>query len=273
MRTFKRTLSILLAIIMVLSLFTVIPVNAAEIDDDSAAGAATVYQIVVGKTSVTSDNCKNILGNGTASYDPNTNTLTLNNPNLTEAKYPEEGVIYINRKDNVTIKGNFHMTGAVARCGIDSVGSLTFDGNFTFIGKKGGAAANMSMNINGGSLTAIGSTDSDSVGLSVGEGYGIEIADGITQVRAKGNDASILADTLTLNNNRITSPQGAFFKEYYGNVVLEDFSDVARDVTIKPGNITDYDVWVGYRRVTSANKSDMYRSGDVYKQPILYRQR
>ena len=97
--------------------------------------------------------------------------------------------------------------------------------------------------------------------------YGIEIADGITQVRAKGNDASILADTLTLNNNRITSPQGAFFKEYYGNVVLEDFSDVARDVTIKRGNITDYDVWVGYRRVTSANKSDIYGDGKVSYDP------
>ena len=59
MRTFKRTLSILLAIIMVLSLFTVIPVNAAETDDDSAAGAATSYQIVVGTTLVTSDNCRN----------------------------------------------------------------------------------------------------------------------------------------------------------------------------------------------------------------------
>ena len=252
---------------MVLSLFTVIPVNAAEIDDDSAAGAATSYQIVVGTTLVTSDNCRNILGNNTASYDPNTNTLTLNNPNLTEAKYANEALIYIVRSDNVTVRGSFTMSGAKAKCGIESTGPLTFDGNFTFIGKKGGAAANMSMNINGGSLTAIGSTDSDSVGLSVGEGYGIEIADGITQVRAKGNDASIFADTLTLNNNRITSPQGAFFKEYYGNVVLEDFSDVARDVTIKPGNITDYDVWVGYRRVTSANKSDIYGDGKVSYDP------
>ena len=180
---------------MVLSLFTVIPVNAAEIDDDSAAGAATSYQIVVGTTLVTSDNCRNILGNNTASYDPNTNTLTLNNPNLTEAKYANEALIYIVRSDNVTVRGSFTMSGAKAKCGIESTGPLTFDGNFTFIGKKGGAAANMSMNINGGSLTAIGSTDSDSVGLSVGEGYGIEIADGITQVRAKGNDASIFADT------------------------------------------------------------------------------
>ena len=41
--------------------------------------AITSYPLWVGNTRVNSLNCGNILGNGTASYDPDTQTLTLDN--------------------------------------------------------------------------------------------------------------------------------------------------------------------------------------------------
>ena len=252
---------------MVFGMLTVIPVSAAGTDDSESGAAKEYYQIAVGTTAVTSENYRDILGNGTASYDPGTSTLTLNNPKLTGAMYPDEGVIYINRKENVTIKGNYQMTDAIAKCGIESVGPITLNGNFTLIGKRGGAASNQSVSVTGGTVNAIGATESNSVGISVGEGCNLTIADGITRVRAKGNQLAVVTDKLILNNNRITSPQGAFFKEYYGNIILEDFSGVANDVTIEPSNVTDYDVWVGYRRVTSANKGDVYGDGKVSYDP------
>ena len=128
-------------------MFTIIPVSAAE-TDDSGTGAVTVYQIFVGKTAVTSDNCRNIRTTvRTASCEPNTNTLTLNNPKLTEMMYADEGVNYINRKDNVKIKDNCQISGAIAKCGIESVAPISLNGNFTFIGKRGGAASNQSVSI------------------------------------------------------------------------------------------------------------------------------
>ena len=266
MQILRKPLSILLAIIMIISVFSIIPVSAVEVKDLSDTGA-NPYQIAIGKVSVTDANYRDILGDGTASYDPGTNTITLKNPNLTQPYFDTEGIIYINRKDNVTIKGSFNMTKAVCPYGISTVGSLTLNGSFTFLGTKAGVVTNRSLYINGGSLTAIGTTDSKSMGISVGEGYDFVIKDGVTKVRAKGNDTSILSDDITMNHNRITSPSGAFFKSYFSTPVLEDFSDVARDVTIEPSNITEYDLWVGYRRVTSANKDDVYGDGKVRFDP------
>ena len=261
MRTFKRSLSVLLSIIMVLSLFTVIPVNAAETDDDSAAGAVTNFNIVVGKTPVTSDNYLNILGDGTARYYPDSNKLIINKPTLTEAKYPEDGLIYINRKDNVTITGSFHMTSAITDIGIGSVGALTFVGDFTFYGRKSGVVANHSVFVDDGNLTAIGTNKSNSLGISIGEGGKLVVERSARRLRAKGDGVAIRADDMIMQNRRITSPQGAFFSGYYKSVLVEDFSDVAYDITAEPTNIIDYNVWVGYRRVTSANKDDVYGDG------------
>ena len=83
MQAFKRTLSVLLAVVMVFGMLTVIPVSAAGTDDSESGTAKEYYQIAVGTTAVTSENYRDILGNGTASYDPGTSTLTLNNPKPT----------------------------------------------------------------------------------------------------------------------------------------------------------------------------------------------
>jgi len=68
----KRLLSTLLTVCMALTLLP------------TAALAATDYGIWVGTTQVTSANTSNVLGDtGTVTYDPTSNTLTLNNANIT----------------------------------------------------------------------------------------------------------------------------------------------------------------------------------------------
>ena len=70
--------------------------------------AATKYEINVGGIEVTSDNCSNVTGGdisgGTVSYDPESNTLTLNN--VTINRYDDSGKYAVhNRKClNLTIK-------------------------------------------------------------------------------------------------------------------------------------------------------------------------
>ena len=78
----KYTLAFLI-LIVVLSLF-IVPTIA----------SSTIYLSVNG-VKVTSDNCSDILKDGTTSYDPATKTLTLNNATISEASnYSVNGVSY-----------------------------------------------------------------------------------------------------------------------------------------------------------------------------------
>ena len=68
----KRLLSVLLLLAMLLTLLPTMALADDVVD----------YGISVSETPVTSRNCTDVLGDGTVSYDPKTNTLTLNNANL-----------------------------------------------------------------------------------------------------------------------------------------------------------------------------------------------
>ena len=78
MKQFKRTLSLLLALLMVTGCLSGVTLT---------ASAETIsYSLYIGYTKVTSDNMTDVLGDGgSVSFDPDTNTLTLNNATLTEA--------------------------------------------------------------------------------------------------------------------------------------------------------------------------------------------
>ena len=78
MKQFKRTLSLLLALLMVTGCLSGLTLT---------ASAETIsYNLYIGYTQVTSDNMTDVLGDGgSVSFDPDTNTLTLNNATLTEA--------------------------------------------------------------------------------------------------------------------------------------------------------------------------------------------
>ena len=107
---------------------------------DTPSGPAEEYDIRVGGTLVTSENAGDVLGNGTVAYDPDTNTLTLRDANITT---PHEA-------------GNYS-------CGIYTEGKLTIElvGDST-VGNNSlsdGVYMNGDLTITGtGSLNAVGST-------------------------------------------------------------------------------------------------------------------
>ena len=63
----KKVLSLLFAIALMVTLAVTV------------AAADTTYELWVAGEQVTSDNLNDVLGDGTVSFDPTTNTLTLNN--------------------------------------------------------------------------------------------------------------------------------------------------------------------------------------------------
>ncbi|XME03980.1 hypothetical protein QYZ88_007315 [Lachnospiraceae bacterium C1.1] len=94
----------------------------------------TKYPLWVGETQVTSANANNIDGENKVSYDANTNTLTLNNANITSG-YNEAGIYYnnTNRADlNIVLKGNNTISGS--DIGIGMHGGYSYWGNFKLSG-------------------------------------------------------------------------------------------------------------------------------------------
>ena len=97
------------------------------------------YDLWVAGTQVTKTNQNDVLGNGKVSYDPNTNTLTLNNAHLTLSGDAEEGISSCIDSDltddMLTITGTATLSDAD---GIMTAGPLTLDNaTLTLTGESG----------------------------------------------------------------------------------------------------------------------------------------
>lgn len=87
----------------------------------SATANAANYELYIGNTQVTDANKGDILGGGTASYDPDTATLTLNGVNIGEDAYHE------NDGSNYSLYSN-----------TDAVKHLVINGTNSFASQNGG---------------------------------------------------------------------------------------------------------------------------------------
>ena len=198
------------------------------------------YDIWLGKKQITSKNKDDILGDGKASYDPNTNTVTLNEPTISGLR--NDAKIYAgNDVNDLKIKGSYHMTEAEGRYGVKSACFDYFDGDFAFLGKKGGITYTTELHIDGGSLYAEG-----------GE-YGVRaptffrIEDGVSRIELKGNTAAMkpLDNFLDiyLKSFVITTPEGGSFKrDEYSTFYEADGTTIAKHVVIVPKTVVLGDV-------------------------------
>lgn len=254
----------------------------------------TTYPVWVGSTQVTSANKDDILGDGgKAKFDPDTNTLTLNDPDITElhngAKIYATGI-------NLTVSGSVSYVDCDYGIQVDD-GDLTLsDGcsisimavdsaliatNITILGGtvtvKGtdnngrGIHAINNITISGGTVTAMG-TDSDGIGIYAVNT--ITISGDSTQVMAKGDLFSIYAGCgISISSPlAVVEPDGASVAEIkegesLSYFTIEDEEGIfANDVVIKKaGSTTTYPVWVGSTQVTSANKDDILGDGGKAK--------
>lgn len=162
MKKSLKVLSAVLAAIMLFSVFSVLPAGAADSDDSELGNS---YYLWIGNTQVTDVNKNDILGDGgKAKFDPETDTLTLNDPNIKNSY--DDGrltyVIYTNGIYNLTVKGSYKMSTAQSDYAINSEwGSLTLEGDFAFVGVLCGIYTYKNLIINGGTVTSIGKYNSN----------------------------------------------------------------------------------------------------------------
>ena len=250
----------------------------------------TTYSLWVNYVQVTSANKDDILGDGgKAKYDPDTKTLTLNNPSITEhclgalifsrddltvtgdadlvIDYPSErGIVVVDK--SLTINGNITVTGVDynGKMGFEAEGINIVGGNVKTKNVDYGLYSSGDVTISGGT------TEIDALvrGIRVFEGK-INITSGITKVDVTGCSYEALQADYGIDIDtqlEIAIPLNGVISSSGGNsyIAESDGTTIAKNVTIvHNGTPSAYPVWVGSTQVTSANKDDILGDGGKAK--------
>lgn len=236
------------------------------------------YNLLIGGKRVTSENCGDLTAiegvKGKASYDPTTNTLTLENATISSTAEKAAGVALWNSIKDLTIKlvGNNTITSEKSGAMVNYE-KLTFtgDGKLTITGAMSGNEDYCYGVLNPGTITVNGCSLEISGGIN-----------GITSGRWKFNKCNVrikgggtTKDELKgsigrvgyipeFTDCKIVTPTGTEWKklEKSGYVYYSLFANdkVVTDwVTIKPENATpeNYNMLICGKRVTSENCGDL----------------
>ena len=207
---------------------------------------------VCGKT-VTSANCKDILGDGVFAYNPDTTTLSI----YGDCEYMGSAMIesgisgtLIKAEKDVTLKViDGHGILATASCLIKGPGKLTIVGALADIFVSG-----VALGIRDANLDLSGKN-----GIIGSDGANLFVYDSTVSVKA--NAAAISRfDLVQLNGCYIEEPEDAEIID--GNVMVG--GEPAKEVKIVPGTpapVTKYDLWVDNTQVTTKNASDVLGNG------------
>ena len=234
----------------------------------------------LGDTPVTNDNKDDIFGDGgKAKYDPDTNTLTLDDPTIIASPHTikpaidDESVnakkVLIYSKHSLTVKGRLRMTDSECKYAICvENGSLTLDGIF----KLFGCITAPDIFIESGSLAADGAF------------YGIYTIGGI-YVRSDVSSVSITAEYAAIypmaklfidSTLKITLPT-TYMTETYGTderIIFYPtdpihYTGSPTTVTIVKNDDTTekYHLWIGGTQVSAANKDNILGDGTASYDP------
>ena len=236
------------------------------------------FDLWLGKTQVTADNMDDIFGDGKASFDPDTNTLVLNDPTITGVhSYTANDTAKIyTTLPNLTLTGSYHMTAAEAEYGIRAeCCGLKFEGDFTFMGAEAGVAntgegdaSNYCIMINSGSLISSGKYAL----ISEPKRY-IYFNDGTSKVDLNGSECILKSDTnfISISGSlRLITPKG-------GRIITDDYkkmnfyesdgTTLAKHILLLSYDVKAYDLWLGSTQVTSENQNDILHDGKASFDP------
>lgn len=237
-----------------------------EVNNDGAklviteGGKVTTYDLWVGGTQVTSENCNDLPhSKGTVFYDPSTKTLNLYDAYINI--YGADEAIRTNM-DGLTI----HAEGTNMLASTDGAAiktdnakvTITGGGALTLTGKKFGlhAANKSSLLLDNCTISCEGTFGNDANDAAISIKH--------ATVMAKGNKlASVCGiQSLDLGSASISQPAGAYFDATLGGIALN--GQLVNDkVIIKAKDIVYYDLEVGSRKVTSANCDDLSKLDNV----------
>lgn len=190
------------------------------------------YDVWVGGKRVTGINKKDILGDGRASFDPSTNTLTLNEPDLTID--PNRYASRISSQDiDLTIKGSYHADSSSSRFGVNiERGNLTLSGDFLFTGATDAVKASNTLYVTSGSLVAKG-------GIRGISARTVSLGSRAHSVEAQGTDKAISASFLKVSDYlALLTPQGGSVND---GTVYDKSGAVAKHVIFGGGVTVSFD--------------------------------
>ncbi|MBR6874553.1 MAG: dockerin type I repeat-containing protein [Ruminococcus sp.] len=252
----RRMSSIVTALMLVLSLFAAVPEGAFETE------ALLGYDLYIAGRKVMDTNCSDILGNGEASYDSQTNILTLNK-SITCSTYAVKSsisdlIIIVN--GSVTLH-----TGASA---------MYLEGNTTITG--GRLTINAENAGSSGILFKKGNLALYDTYLDVLSGWGIigdngcdklTVNDSTVCLYGRAMAVSQFSYGIKLYNCKFLAPAGAVVDD--GTIYESDGKTPAKSVIIvKDGQQLDrYDLHIAGKQVTNLNAKDILGDGEASYDP------
>ncbi|PID90109.1 MAG: hypothetical protein CSA97_04560, partial [Bacteroidetes bacterium] len=232
------------------------------------------YDLTINGTQVTSQNCDDLSAidavEGTATYDPDSKTLTLENAQISASagkgiKNEIEGLTIVLKGDN-SIAGDEDGLGILAKTSIEGPGTLSID----HTGWLQAIFVKQPLSISGCTIIA----QSDARGITGRDDGSYEDGELLTirnaTVHATGSSkGSLFAfKELTLEDCHIASPEGAKLDEDHHAVVDADGDIIKGEVIIEPGE--SYKLKINGKWITSKNFMDIPSAIDGVEGTVLY---
>ncbi len=229
------------------------------------------YDLWLGDTRATLKNKNDILGDGgSAKYDPETHTLTLNNPNIGdgyhERAFDDPCLLYANGM-NLTIKGKANLIGEFYHnygvC-VDN-GSLTLDGDFNIHGDMYGIYATGNINLESGNIKLSGNYRE---GLLTNDT--LNVKNDVEKLTVSGSGKAIYAKNgIVLSSDmKVTTPENGSAEYDSSDSCYRIYnSNNERVSSAVIENTLAYNIWLGSKQVTYGNHRDILGDGKASYDP------
>ncbi|MBQ3329681.1 MAG: discoidin domain-containing protein, partial [Ruminococcus sp.] len=218
------------------------------------------YYLWLGSTRVTSRNKDDILNDGgKAMFDPDTNTLTLNEPTISGLHDSTKIDCALNQ---ITVKGSYHMAedDFSASYGFYCDNNVTLDGDFTFVAKVRAIAGCAPLTIRSGSVKFI-----SRLLEAVYARGALYIKNNVTRFEAVSRDEKAIYTAWFSRGNliNVTTPENGVIKEH--KVYEADGETLAKHVVLDRAPEVGYNIWLGDTQVTNYNQDDILNDGGKAK--------
>lgn len=259
----KRWISVLLCILLCVCM---LPATALAAED---------YKVLVGGVSITSDNAADVLGDGgSVTYNPETNTVTLNNATLNGNIYGNTGSAlnivvngtntmectglvstgisnFLNNPINISGSGKLTITVQIVQGSAIRGNNVVIDGTELELYTSGEAISGYPLTIQNGAKVTATVTGSNSVAINAGE---MKVIGGSTITATSSLGNSIFADSLEIENSTVTGT-GYYPMMSWGDITITDSKVIAESTA-------DWGIWSD-GNLTIKGKSDVTATGSI----------